>query len=128
MLLIQAGGNTYAIHSWQTFLAPVLMAAAAFTATTAKADATVKVPFNFTSSPLPELPRRLHKSPQQKYAIFAHKGHIAAIRAAIAYIWNDWLPQSGHRSAKAPMLERYPPEFDPATGLGGFELWLPLQE
>ncbi len=30
------------------FLAPVLMAAAAFTATTAKADATVKVPFNFT--------------------------------------------------------------------------------
>ena len=30
------------------FLAPVLMAAAAFTATTAKADATVKVPFSFT--------------------------------------------------------------------------------
>lgn len=30
------------------FLTPVLMAAAAFTATTAKADATVKVPFNFT--------------------------------------------------------------------------------
>jgi len=66
--------------------------------------------------------------PQQKYAIFAHKGHIAAIRAAIAYIWNDWLPASGHKAAKAPMLERYPPEFDPATGLGGFELWLPVQE
>ena len=30
------------------FLAPVVLAAAAFTATTAKADATVKVPFNFT--------------------------------------------------------------------------------
>jgi len=30
------------------FLAPVLMAAATFAATTAKADATVKVPFNFT--------------------------------------------------------------------------------
>jgi hypothetical protein len=30
------------------FLAPALMAAAAFTATTAKADTTVKVPFSFT--------------------------------------------------------------------------------
>jgi len=30
------------------FLAPVVLAAVAFTATTAKADATVKVPFSFT--------------------------------------------------------------------------------
>jgi AraC family transcriptional regulator len=32
----------------------------------------------------------------------------------------------GATAADAPMFERYPESFDPATGRGGFEIWIPL--
>jgi AraC family transcriptional regulator len=65
--------------------------------------------------------------PRQKYAVFAHKGHIAGIRATIKAIWSTWVPESGCQVAEAPTLERYGPEFNPQTGLGGFEIWIPIQ-
>ncbi|CAN5364743.1 AraC family transcriptional regulator [soil metagenome] len=78
----------------------------------------------------PELPQgfQTHQTPKQKYAIFHHKGHIAGIRDVIAAIWNKWLPDSGCQVAKGATLERYPPEFNPMTGMGGFEIWVPIQE
>ncbi len=66
--------------------------------------------------------------PRQKYAVFAHGGHIAGIRAVIAAIWKKGIPESGCRVAEAPTFERYGPEFNPVTGLGGFEIWIPIQE
>ncbi|WP_422929072.1 AraC family transcriptional regulator [Singulisphaera sp. PoT] len=65
--------------------------------------------------------------PAQTYAIFRDKGHIAGIRAVYEAIWRKWIPESGHKAAEAPTLERYTPEFDPATGLGGYEIWVPIQ-
>jgi AraC family transcriptional regulator len=65
--------------------------------------------------------------PRQKYAVFAHSGHIAGIRAAFAAIWSTWIPKSGCQVAEAPTLERYGPEFNPQTGLGGFEIWIPIR-
>jgi AraC family transcriptional regulator len=65
--------------------------------------------------------------PLQKYAVFRHSGHVAGIRATMAAIWNNWLPESGYQAAKATTLERYGPEFNPTTGLGGFEIWIPIQ-
>jgi AraC family transcriptional regulator len=65
--------------------------------------------------------------PAQKYAVFTHRGHIAGIRATISAIWSKWLPESGHESVNAPSFERYGPEFDPQTGLGGFEIWVPVE-
>ena len=65
--------------------------------------------------------------PPQRYAVFHHRSHIAAIRATWNAIWNDWLPNSGHEAADAPLFERYDASFDSRTGEGGVELWVPLQ-
>lgn len=66
--------------------------------------------------------------PAQRYAVFPHRGHISTIRNTMRAIWNDWLPQSGHEVAEAPTLERYGPEFDPRSGNGGLEVWLPVKK
>jgi AraC family transcriptional regulator len=65
--------------------------------------------------------------PPQKYAVFHQKDHIAAIRRVIATIFSTWMPSSGYEAADSPMVERYGLEFDPATGAGGFEIWLPVK-
>jgi AraC family transcriptional regulator len=64
--------------------------------------------------------------PAQRYAVFTHAGHISTIRRSINTIWNQWLPSSGHKMADAPTFERYDEKFDPATGNGGFEIWVPI--
>lgn len=66
--------------------------------------------------------------PSQRYAIFHHDGHVAGIRTTMAAIWQDWFPESGHRAVEAPTLEVYGPEFDGKTGLGGFEIWIPIED
>jgi len=65
--------------------------------------------------------------PAQRYAVFHHAGHIAAIRGVFKAIWTHWLPQSGHALADAPVIERYTEAFDGRTGTGGFEIWIPLK-
>jgi AraC family transcriptional regulator len=64
--------------------------------------------------------------PAQRYAVFATDSHIAAIRQVMDAIWSGWLPGSGEHAADAPLIERYPASFDPATGAGGFEIWVPI--
>lgn len=64
---------------------------------------------------------------RQRYAVFAHREHISTIRRTVHTIWSQWLPQSGHEAADAPNFERYGAEFDPRSGLGGFEIWIPLK-
>jgi AraC family transcriptional regulator len=78
------------------------------------------------SSSLPEGFQSL-QVPRQKYAVFAHKGHVSAIRATLAAIWSKWFPKSGFQAGEAPTFECYGPEFNPSTGLGGFESWIPIQ-
>jgi AraC family transcriptional regulator len=65
--------------------------------------------------------------PAQKYAVFSHREHISTIRSTWATIWNTWLPASGHELVDAPDFERYGLEFDPRTGAGGFEIWVPIK-
>ena len=65
--------------------------------------------------------------PTHKYAVFRQGEHISTIRRTLSAIWSKWLPESGHKPADAPTLERYGPEFNPATGSGGFEIWLPIE-
>ena len=43
-------------------------------------------------------------------------------------IWGKYLPESGHEVADAPNFERYGPEFDPRTGNGGLEVWIPIKD
>ena len=77
----------------------------------------------------PDVPGDLHylELPEARYAVFRHEGHIAGIRATCNTIWSQWLPASTLRPVEAPWFERYPPSFDPATGLGGVEIWIPVE-
>jgi AraC family transcriptional regulator len=62
----------------------------------------------------------------QRYAVFTHAGHISSVRGTFMAIFNDWLPGSGLQSADAAVFERYDERFDGRTGLGGFEIWVPV--
>jgi AraC family transcriptional regulator len=65
--------------------------------------------------------------PEQRYAVFRHREHVSSVRATMFTIFNKWLPESGHQVLDAPELERYGEEFDSRTGLGGFEIWIPIR-
>jgi AraC family transcriptional regulator len=65
--------------------------------------------------------------PSNRYAIFHHGGHVTDIHAIMRTIFSDWLPASGREAAEAPLFERYGREFDPRTGAGGFDVYLPLK-
>jgi AraC family transcriptional regulator len=77
-----------------------------------------------------DLPREFSRVriPAQNYAVFTHREHISTIRRTINTIWNHWLPASGLKAADAPSFERYDEQFDPLTGNGGLEIWMPVKE
>jgi len=69
--------------------------------------------------------------PAQKYAVFPHRGHVSELRETLDAI-DKWLPGSGLEaacgSAETPsFFERYSEEFDPRTGMGGMEVWIPIK-
>ena len=66
--------------------------------------------------------------PAQTYAAFLHRDHVARIGATYAAIWNQWLPDSNRAAADGPSLERHLETFDPRTGLGGVEIWIPVKD
>jgi AraC family transcriptional regulator len=65
--------------------------------------------------------------PEQRYAVFTHHEHVSAIGRTMHSIYNKWLPESGLQTADGPHFERYDSRFDPATGTGEFEIWVPVQ-
>jgi AraC family transcriptional regulator len=75
-----------------------------------------------------DLPREFSRVriPEQKYAVFTHRDHVSTIRRTINTVWNQWLPASGLKAVDAPSLERYGENFDPLTGYGGLEIWMPV--
>ncbi|MGB2899786.1 MAG: GyrI-like domain-containing protein [Candidatus Acidiferrum sp.] len=69
--------------------------------------------------------------PAQKYAVLPHRGHVSDLRETLDAI-DKWLPGSGLEaafgSAETPsFFERYSEEFDPRTGMGGMEVWIPIK-
>jgi AraC family transcriptional regulator len=66
--------------------------------------------------------------PKARYLVFTIATHISTVGAAWAAIYNDWLPKSGLKIAAAPTFEFYDGRFDPMTGNGGFEIWIPLAD
>ena len=77
-----------------------------------------------------DLPREFVRVriPEQRYAVFTHTDHISTIRRTVNTIWNHWLPASGLKAADAPNFERYDEKFNPLTGDGGLEIWVPVRE
>jgi predicted transcriptional regulator YdeE len=79
-------------------------------------SATAKLPAGFTHVRLP----------QQRYAVFEHRDHVSSIGQTIDAIWTKWAPDCGLKLANSPCFERYTEKFDPKTGVGGMEIWIPL--
>ncbi|GMW02023.1 MAG: hypothetical protein AMXMBFR84_31590 [Candidatus Hydrogenedentota bacterium] len=80
-------------------------------------SSTESLPSEFTSIQLPPT----------RYAIFSQQENIAAIKDIFCAIYKEWIPGSGLVAADAPQVECYGLTFDPATGDGGFEIWIPVQ-
>ena len=74
------------------------------------------------------LPREFSRVriPARRYAVLTHLEHISTIRRTWHTIMNKWMPESGHRIADAPDFERYDENFDPMSGTGGVEIWIPI--
>jgi AraC family transcriptional regulator len=69
------------------------------------------------------------KIPSQRYAVFTHRGHVSGIPATMHQIFGTWMPNSGTELGDMPdMFERYDERFDPYTGMGLTEIWIPVKE
>lgn len=65
----------------------------------------------------------------RRYAVFAHNSHVSTIPKTIDLIWSRWAPDCGLKIASAtPCFERYTSDFNPGTGMGGMEIWIPLED
>lgn len=63
----------------------------------------------------------------QRYAVFAHEGHISEISRAWMDIFDVWLPRSGCELAAAPTFECYSEAFDPEIAVGNVEIWIAIK-
>ena len=75
-----------------------------------------KIPDNWTRLEIPE----------QRYAVFLHRDHISTIRRTWFTIFNTWLQKSEYKAADGPEFELYRETFNPPTGLGDVEIWVPI--
>ncbi|MHC1481114.1 AraC family transcriptional regulator [Frateuria aurantia] len=69
---------------------------------------------------------RAVRIPAGRYVVCRHEGHISSIRSTWRWMLDQHLPDAGLNMADAPEFERYGPEFNQQTGVGGVEIWLPL--
>jgi len=68
----------------------------------------------------------------RKYVVFPHSGRASELRNVIYTIVNQWLPNSSHElttiaDQDAAQFERYGEAFDPETGAGNIEVWVPIK-
>ena len=65
--------------------------------------------------------------PAQKYAAFRHDGNISEFHAVLTAIRAHGLSAAGLEPATGALVEKYGPEFDPVSGLGGFEIQIAVK-
>lgn len=66
--------------------------------------------------------------PARRYAVFVHREHVSKLPETISKIWTKWAPAAKYEASDAPSFERYSEEFCPDTGVGGMEIWVPLDK
>ncbi len=68
--------------------------------------------------------------PALRYAGFSHEGPIETLSGTIIAALQNWLPAAGlsvFKGAGVPdLVEHYGPDFDPQTGAGGMDIWIPV--
>lgn len=65
--------------------------------------------------------------PIARYAVFTHQCETHELHISWQQIWDEWLPNSGYASSNIPDFELYDERFDPDTGHGIIELWVPIR-
>jgi AraC family transcriptional regulator len=66
--------------------------------------------------------------PAQRWAVFAHESHVTTIASTVDAVFGQALPAAGLTAGDMPdLLERYGENFDPHSGHGGFEIWVPVK-
>jgi len=63
-----------------------------------------------------------------RYAVFTHAGPITRIADTVKQVWGAWLPASRHRRLPSPDFEFYDDRFDPATGEGEVDIYVPIAD
>lgn len=63
---------------------------------------------------------------EQTYALFTHRGHVSTLARTWGEIHGHGLFDAGLRPIDAPAFERYDGRFDPGTGEGTVEIWVPV--
>lgn len=80
---------------------------------------------------LDELPDGLVgvRIPALSFAVFQHRGHVSAMGGTCGAAF-EWMAQNqrAYPDSSVTMVEYYPPTFDPRTGLGGCEVWIPVRD
>lgn len=64
--------------------------------------------------------------PANRYAVFMHSGHVSGLPKTVYTIWNKALPDAGLEPKQDPDFELYDHRFDPQTGRGTVEIWIPI--
>jgi AraC family transcriptional regulator len=62
-----------------------------------------------------------------RYAVFTHAGHISMIGRTHYTIWATWARESDHAPVEMLNFELYDERFDPMTGNGAVEIWVPVK-
>lgn len=65
--------------------------------------------------------------PTGRHAVFTHRGHISDFPKTVYTIWNRALSEAGLSPRIAPDFELYDQRFDPMTGRGEVEIWIPVK-
>lgn len=124
---------------WQAFgpimaTIPGAIPGAAYGLNLAPADLTDECGFDYFAAVrvrnLNDLPEGLSgaRIEPRSWAQFENKGHVSNIGATCAAA-GEWLARSGRspKNLSMQMIEYYGPDFDPRTGLGGCEVWVPVE-
>ena len=56
-----------------------------------------------------------------------HRAHVSLVASKCLQIFEHGLARAGLTPVPAPMFERFGDAFDPRTGDGGLEIWVPLK-
>ncbi|MDZ4760516.1 MAG: AraC family transcriptional regulator [Alphaproteobacteria bacterium] len=78
---------------------------------------------------LDDLPEGLTglRLPPRRYACFRHEGHVSALGSTCAAIPDAWPEGLEQPRGQMQMIEVYGKTFNPHTGFGDMEVWIPLE-
>jgi AraC family transcriptional regulator len=66
--------------------------------------------------------------PASTYAVFTHHGHISRLPDTVKQVWGHALPASPFVHVPTPDFELYDERWDPTTGEGDIDLYVPIAE